>query len=507
VAPLLLLSAMLAVNRPTPEVVRDLLRTMDARNPDLLFEGPDDTLVVRQPNGLDPITEKRFQSMVDANITAQAGKRQYPMPARFVSSALYPGPHHVLRRLERIVNLPHLAPDGNGGTAWRYGEGYDADELAWHSYPLPSAAGTRDDYLWLLDLAFGGFHFATPLDRWIAEAVLLTPLFRRFAPWVPAVLVWAKVPGAGKTFLAQVIGRVHLGAAPRVDPVGVKGWELDYTIGAALQFAGPAGFVILDNLIAGEAFANAVLASVLTARSKTRTPRLPKFTSGVLVDPANLLMFATGIDPSLGPELRRRFLPIHLLPNPTGSWSRSPDQIEDELDRNRARVVGALTWAVSQVHKPGYRRHPIELPSFIEWGQIAGGLLMAIHADQAEEIEGAWASLPDLLLRYRPTEQDIALLGLLATVPQDSPGVWPFTRPGQLLRRLQEDEACALFRAPLSPLLDGTTQRAMETRLGMRLSLLVGERAVHGGMGVEERPHRGGSKEYRAVIAAQRNEG
>jgi len=495
-----LLSETIAANQPTPTVVRELLLQMDARHPDLFFEGPDELLGARRPNGLETLSQEMFQSMVDAYLTATAGKKQYPVPSRFVSSAMRPGPHGVLRRLHRIVSLPHIARSPGGKAGWRFESGYNADELSWHDYPIPAAKGTRDDYLWLLDLVLGGFTFATSLDRWIAEAAILTPLFRPRAPWVPAFLPWAKVPSAGKTLLAQLIGRVHLGAAPRVDPIGVKGWELDYAIGSALQYAGPAGLVILDNLIAGEAFSNAVLASILTARAKVRTPRLPKLATGVWVDPAHLLLFATGIDPSLGPELRRRFLPIHLQQNQTGSWPRSPDQIEQELDQNRSRVVAALVWAVSKGLRGDAHRHSVELPSYIEWGQIAGGLLMAIHAEEAEEIEGAWASLPDLLLRYRPTEQDIALLSLLAAVPQDSPGSWPFLRPSQLLRRLNEDAACSPLLEPLSPLLGGSSPRAVETRLGMRLGLLVREKALHNQIGVEDRPHRAGGKEYRAII-------
>ena len=490
----------LPVDRPTPEVVRDLLRKMDTRYPDLLWEGPDDTTVARRGNGLDVYQETAFQSLVDSHLTASSGKKQYPVPKRFVTSAQHPGAHGVLRRLHRIVGLPHLARDADDQMVWRYGTGYDAETLSWHQYPIPEAPGTREDYLWLLDLVLGGFEFESRLGRWIAEAALLLPLLRPLVQWVPAFLVWAMAASAGKTLLAQLIGRVHLGFAPRVDPIGVAGWERDYSIGAALQYAGPAGLVILDNLVAGEPFDSAVLASILTARAPVRTPRLPKFPTGVWVDPAHLLLFATGIAPHLGPELRRRFLPVHLRRRESGSWSRSPDQIERSLDRDRARVVAALVWAADHLRRPGFRPHPVELPSYVEFGQVAGGLLMALHPEDAEEIEGAWAALPDLLLRGRPNDQDVALLGLLAAVPQDSPGIWPFLRPGQLLRRLQEDPACEPYRAALASLVETGSRRARETRLGMRLGVLVQDGATHDRIGIKERPHRSGGKEYRAVI-------
>ena len=490
----------LPVDRPTPAVVRDLLQKMDARYPDLLWEGPDDTTVARRGNGLDAFQETAFQSLVDSHLTAMSGTKQYPVPKRFVSSAMHPGAHGVLRRLDRIVGLPHLALDTNDQVVWRFGAGYDLDTQSWHQYPVPDAAGTREDYHWLLDLVLGGFEFESRLGPWIAEAALLVPLLRPVVPWVPGFLVWAKAASAGKTLLTQLIGRVHLGSAPRVDPIGVVGWERDYSIGAALQYAGPAGLVILDNLVAHERFDSAVLASILTARAPVRTPRLPKFPAGVWVDPAHLLMFATGIAPHLGPELQRRFLPVELQRRESGSWTRSPDQIERRLDRDRARVVAALVWAADHVRHPGFTLHPVEVPSYVEFGQVLGGLLMALHPDDAEEIEGAWAALPDLLLRGRPDDEDVALLGLLTSVPQDSPGIWPYLRPGQLLRRLRDDPACMPYREHLASLVETGSRRARETRLGMRLAALVQNGAVHDRIGVEERPHRNGGKAYRAAI-------
>ena len=490
----------LPVDRPTPEVVRDLLRKMDARYPDLLWEGPDDTTVARRDNGLEAYPETSFQSLVDSHLTAMAGKKQYPVPKRFVSSAMHPGAHGVLRELNRIAGLPHLRMDPNDQVEWRYGAGYDEDTLSWHQYPVPETPGTREDYLWLLDLVLGEFEFESRLGRWIAEAALLLPLLRPLVQWVPAFLVWATGASAGKTLLTQLIGRVHLGFSPRVDPIGVVGWERDYSLGAALQYAGPAGLVILDNLVANEPFDSAVLASILTARAPVRTPRLPKFPAGVWVDPAHLLLFATGISPHLGPELQRRFLPIQVLRRESGSWSRSPDQIERSLDRDRARVVAALVWATDHLRHPAFSSHPVEVPSYVEFGQVTGGLLMALHPEDASEIEGAWAALPELLLRSRPTDQDTALLALLASVPQDSPGIWPFLRPGQLVRRLQEDPGCESHRVPLAALLEVGSRRARETRLGMRLGVLVQEGVTHDQIGIEERAHRSGGKEYRAVI-------
>lgn len=491
----------LKLDNPTPVVVGNLLQALARAVPDHLFLGPDERLVGRKPNGLHLYQAAELQSLADAHVTAvPANGVQKPVPSRFINTALHPRPHEVLRELHRIVGLPSLVRDDTGRIVLHSCRGYEPTTLAWHDFPTPSAPGTRADYEWLLELVLGGYYFATSLDRWIAEAALITPLFRPLVLWVPAFLIWGERAGVGKTILAQFIGRVQLGYAPHVEPVGTKEWELNYAIGAAFQFSGPTGIVLLDNLVAHENFDSPALAAILTARACVRTPRLPKFASGIWVDPASVTVFATGICPYLGPELRRRFLPICLLPNPAGSWSRTPDQIEKELDENRARVVAALLWAAGHILPPTFKLHPVEIPSYVEWGRVAGGLLMALHPSEADEIEGAWATLPDMLLRRQSNEQDVALLRLLEAVPEDTPGIRPFMRPSQLLERLEGEPACAHLRTPLAQLLSAGTRRAQQTRLGLLLHGLVTDRVVFDRIGVEERPHRKGGNEYRAVI-------
>jgi len=499
----------LHLDDPTPMVVGNLLHALDARVPDYLFLGPDERLVGRKPNGLHLYQTAELQSLADAHVTAVSGKGlPKPVPSRYINTALHPGPHEVLRELHRIVGLPSLVRDDTGQIVLHSGQGYEPATLTWYDFPTPSAPGTRADYEWLLELVLGGYHFSSRSDRWIAEAALITPLFRPLVLWVPAFLIWGERAGVGKTILAQFIGRVQLGYAPHVEPVGARDYELNYAIGAAFQFSGPTGIVLLDNLVAHENFDSPALAAILTARACVRSPRIPKFASGVRVDPASVTVFATGICPFLGPELRRRFLSICLLPNPTGSWSRTPDQIEKELDGNRARVVAALLWAASHILEPTFQLHTVEVPSYVEWGQMAGGLLMALHPGEADEIEGVWATLPDMLLRRQSNEQDVALLRLLEAVPEDTPGIRPFMRPSQLLERLEGEPACAYLRTPLAQLQSAGTRRAKQTRLGLLLHSLVTDRVVFDRIGVEERPHRKGGNEYRAVIVPpSRSEG
>lgn len=455
----------------------------------------------RKANGLHVLQSAELQSLADAYVSAtRGGGAPKPVPARNIQAALYPRHHGVMRPLKRLVGAPQLSRDEKGHVSLHCSHGYDFANRAWHEYPSPTAPGTHRDYRWLFDLVLGEYLFAAPLDRWVAEAAMLTPLFRPLVLWAPAFLIWAVAAGAGKTILAQFLGRIQLGYSPHVEPIGMKAFELDYALAAAFQYSGPTGVVLLDNLVAHENFDSPALAAILTARSQARTPRLPKQTSGFWVDPSVVTVLATGISPYLGPELRRRFLPIQLGTSASGSWSRTPDQIERELDQYRPRVIAALTWAAGHILQPSFRLHQVEIPSFVEWGQMAGGLLMSLYPDEADEIEAAWATIPDLLLRRRADETDVALLGLLLSVPEDTPGIHPFLLPGQLLARLDVEPACESFREILEVHLAGRTQRAKQTWLGNRLHALVAESVVSARVGAEERPHRKGGNVYRAVF-------
>lgn len=185
-------------------------------------------------------------------------------PVSICRQILALGERRELKPLDGAISAPTLRPDGTVLMA----PGYDpATRLlletveAVVAVPLaPSADECRRalDTLWE---PFGCFPFASPVDRGVMLAALLTACIRPTLETAPAVAFDAPERGSGKTLLAQCVAALATGEQPSALPPVASEDELRKRIFAALCQGQRA--VVLDNLIG--MFDSGAMAAALTS--------------------------------------------------------------------------------------------------------------------------------------------------------------------------------------------------------------------------------------------------
>lgn len=191
----------------------------------------------------------------------------------------------ALRPLRGVIEAPTLRPDGSVLTA----PGYDAATellLHWTGAPVVVAdAPTREDARASFDVLaslFADFTFQGDRGVMLAAivAAILTPLARAaIRGAVPAFMLEANAPSAGKTLCATVCGAIVTGRPPAVRSYTVDDDEMRKTIGA-IASAAPA-VALFDNVrdhVEGGALEGAITAADTIAPrvlGVSATPELP----------------------------------------------------------------------------------------------------------------------------------------------------------------------------------------------------------------------------------------
>jgi phage/plasmid primase-like uncharacterized protein len=163
---------------------------------------------------------------------------------------------------------------------------------------------TLDDAKAALDVLarpFEEFPFATPLDRAVAVAALLTGLVRKTLPTAPLFAFDAPSAGSGKSLLTDVTALVLTGRPASVASYGRDPEETEKRL-SSLLLAGPA-MVALDNIerpLDGEALCSMLSQATYTFR--------PLGASRVMTVPTNTLIVATGNNLAVRGDLVRRTL-------------------------------------------------------------------------------------------------------------------------------------------------------------------------------------------------------
>ena len=258
----------------------------------------------------------------------------------------------------------------------------------------------RDD--WLAD-----FVFAEEGDFAHFLAFLIQPLVMAMIEGTtPALLITAPVRGVGKTFLAQLLGRVHIGGSPAVCALPKTEEEQEKRITTYLVDGHP--IVVFDNVDKG--LSSSVLALLLTG--EVWKSRILGVTRSVTVPNRTTWIF-TGQNPMATDELVRRFVEVSILPSCEKPEKRNPStfrhpNIHRWTESNRARLLEALITLVLWWKQQGCPPGKGSMGSYEDWVRVVGGIVQAAgvpgfldkkrsslehrqYVDVVKELVRAWA--------------------------------------------------------------------------------------------------------------------
>jgi putative DNA primase/helicase len=301
-------------------------------------------------------------------------------PPEIVARNLLADPEPGLPVLERVVEVPVLAPDGTIHDR----PGYDPASRCFYApsggleVPPVSEYPTDDEVAaargLILDELVVDFPFASDAERAHAVMFLLEPFARVLIDGsTPLYLFEAPTPGTGKTLLVEALAVPMLGGrrltlmAEARDP---DEWRKRLT--AKLR-NGPA-FLVIDNL--RRALDAGPLAMTITAGEVE--DRLLGVSETVTL-PVRCTLAATANNPTLSDEMTRRVVRIRL-----DTGMEQPEEREDFRHAHLLRWArdqrGELIWAALTLARAwvaaGMPTGPERaLGSFEEWTHVMGGIL------------------------------------------------------------------------------------------------------------------------------------
>lgn len=338
------------------------------------------------------------------------GENKIPVdpPQETIKQILADSQNRGLKQLKAVITAPVI--DTTGRVIDRIG--YDTTTqlfLDMQSDPLPVPdRPTQEQVRLALDVLmqpFDGFKTATPLDRGVLLAAILTAVQRPVLTTAPAFGLDAPVQGTGKTYLAQCLGALATGATPPVYPhtAGRDDDEVRKRLTSVLITG--ARVMVWDNVMG--AFNSASMASMLT--SEVFSDRILGKSENATI-PSRMLMLLTGNNLTFEGELPRRVLKCRLdaqLANPAiRKFYSNPLYY---ILENRAELVqAALTiirgYLQSWERVSGGAVAGESTASFEDWDAmirqpvawIAGALGRDDFADPAQALKDAVAEDPEI---------------------------------------------------------------------------------------------------------------
>lgn len=434
---------------------------------------------------------------------ARAGERRVHPPGELASRVLARRAYdpHTIRPLVSVVGSPAMLPSGEFLTRQGYHRGSGL-YLDWHGPPVEvPEAPTQDDAraaAGRLSGIFEDFRFqGEEQGRRIALAALLaailTPLARPSIDGpVPAFMLGADMPNAGKTLAAQACGALILGRAPAVRPWCEDADEMQKTLGAIALHAPPVA--LFDNIrahVEGGALEALLTSDTYAARvlGASATPELPWRTT----------LYTTANNASYNSDTARRF--VHVLLRGVGSVTageapgqtvrvfKHPRLMAHVLEHRPAYLRDALT--ILRGHALAGRPAGANLDSFEAWSAVVSSAVL-----------WAWGTDPALA---RPPEDANRDHSTARTVV----AVWCATlrdRPltlSALRERLGAEPRLSPLRDALADLCDvPELARASAKSLGSRLARVAGRSTAApwgGTMRLETRKNGFGTMVYTAT--------
>lgn len=335
------------------------------------------------------------------------GRRLLDPPVKVINQILELGEGRRLKPLKAVITAPVMTRCMRVISR----VGYDAKtqlylDMYQDPLPIPDEV-TVDKARAALDFLmhpFKGFMTATPLDKGVLLAGVLTAVQRPVLQTSPAFGLDAPVQGTGKTYLAQCLGALATGETPPVYPhtAGRDDEEVRKRLTAVL--ASGARVLVWDNILG--AFDSVAMASLLT--SETYNDRILGKSEAVSI-PSRILLLLTGNNLTLAGEMPRRVLKCRLDAQVANPATRKFDSNPLEyIAANRQQLVqAALTlikgYLQSTECKAGGAVANESTASFEDWDYmirqtvawVDSTLGVTGYADPAQALKDAVATDPD----------------------------------------------------------------------------------------------------------------
>ncbi|SDA28327.1 Bifunctional DNA primase/polymerase, N-terminal [Methylobacterium sp. UNC378MF] len=317
----------------------------------------------------------------------------------------------ILARSGRIVSAPGFDPESGV---------FVADTLTGFTTPDTSDWRTETDArraaraaLTLLAGLFSHYRFATPADRSVALAALLTPFAVHAGVRGPLFAFNGTGPGVGKSKLVDAIAVLLTGARAQAMTQGVSAAEFEkHMLGKVLEGASLLNIDNVEQPLEGDTL-NAVL-------TQERLSIRPLGTSRTVTVEHRLTLYATGNNLVVRGDMARRVLTCRIDPGVERPELRTfPfDPAERAAAERTALVSAALTVLAAHAHSgfPGMARLTTAYGSFEEWSRyVRAALVWLGEADPLDVTAGLREADPVL------TRLGVVLDALVSTVGLDVP--------------------------------------------------------------------------------------
>ena len=361
------------------------LETVNAEDPDLFLfgnvpvrierkGGEAKTAVLDVPKMRHALV--RVVDFVTTTVTAK-GKVKAAPPQRELVEDVLANPYPPLPSLNRVTEVPVIAPDGSIQTKPGYHPASGTYYAAMKSFTLPDVPEhpTKADINGARTVIFemlGEFPFVSFSDLAHAIALLVLPMVRDLIEGpTPIHVVEKPTPGTGAGLLSHCLTYPALG---RALPVGVEADNTETRKKITAKLVTSPMYFTIDNVharITSSALSAAVTAQVWDDRilGVTREVHLP----------VRCIWIYTGNNPSATIDNARRMIRIRIdagleRPELRSGW-RIPD-LTGWVRENRMRIAHAvLTIAKAWIDAGRPAGSNPALGSFEEWSRTIGGIL------------------------------------------------------------------------------------------------------------------------------------
>ena len=328
-------------------------------------------------------------------------------PVQMLNQLLAIGEGRRLKQLKAVITAPVMTKDMRIINR----VGYDAKtqlylDMPQDALPIPEIV-MKEMAIQALDVLmrpFNGFMTATPLDKGVLLAAVLTAVQRPVLPTAPAFGLDAPVQGTGKTYLAQCLGALATGETPTVYPHTVGRDDEEVRKRLTTVLASGARVLVWDNVLG--AFDSVAMASLLT--TEVFNDRILGKSEAVSI-PSRILMLLTGNNLTLAGDMPRRVLKCRLDAQVANPASRKfdSDPLEYIKKHRRELVQAALTlikgYLQSNDCMTGGAVQGESTASFEDWDYmirqtvawVAGTLNIDGYGDPAQALKDAIAIDPE----------------------------------------------------------------------------------------------------------------
>lgn len=369
-----------------------------------------------------------------------------------------------LKALQAVITAPILRADGSVLDR----VGYDAQsqlylDSAEQLFPVPVSPTDEQVQQALIDVMypFKDFPFATPLDKGIMLAGILTAVMRPTLDTAPAFGFDAPVQGSGKSLLAMCLAVLASGETPDVWPhVTNNEEEVRKRLTTALKDG--ARSIIWDNILG--VFDSASIAGLLTS---------PVFSDRVLGQsekvtmPNKMLFLMTGNNMVLAGDMPRRVLKCRIDPVSDRPFAREfkLDPLQYVKDNRQMMVSAALTIIRGYLSDIFGERAAGRMASFELWDDLVRQPVAWVnrevcageYSDPMEAVEAAQATDP---------EQEV--LSDLLEAAHGEFGGEPFTAKELLAKSYPEYNGSGFADDSSTPLFEALTELCSNTKLTAR---------------------------------------